>query len=295
MDNLDTVFAALADPTRRAILTMLLEDDMAVTDVAEPFDMSLAAVSKHLSILAGAGLIAQEKHGRVKWCKLDPDALKAASVWMQGFGQFEPVNLDAFERFLEDELGALQVGPFELDHSETTFAALSKSIADAARDAFSQLLARHPEQFYYFTLITTGEAFSPRLSAWSKEALERACTTNPKPDEARHLLKWSYADSPYCGFGEECFSAVDTLFDQRGELYELSDEDADTEYEFRLKAMEEAMRSLDHEGLFGQGQARAECIVLVEVMPPDHTNTDRAIRLNSGAALNVWLEEMGES
>src|SRR6056297_3441481 len=100
---LDTVFAALADPTRRAILTMLLEDDMAVTDVAEPFEMSLAAISKHLTILAAARLISQEKRGRVKWCKLEPDALKQASVWMQGFGQFEPVNLDAFEAFLASE------------------------------------------------------------------------------------------------------------------------------------------------------------------------------------------------
>lgn len=104
-DPLDTVFAALADPTRRAILAMLLEDDMAVTDVAEPFAQSLAAISKHLATLAEAGLISQEKRGRVKWCKLEPDALRAASVWMQAFGQFEPVNLDAFERFLAAELG----------------------------------------------------------------------------------------------------------------------------------------------------------------------------------------------
>lgn len=102
--SLDTIFSALADPTRRAILTMLLEDDMAVTDVAEPFEMSLAAISKHLTILTKAGLISQEKRGRVKWCKLEPDALRDASVWMQGFGQFEPVNLDAFEKFLETEL-----------------------------------------------------------------------------------------------------------------------------------------------------------------------------------------------
>jgi DNA-binding transcriptional ArsR family regulator len=101
---LDTTFSALADPTRRAILSMLLEDDMAVTDVAEPFEMSLAAISKHLTILTRAGLIQQEKRGRVKWCKLQPDAMRAASVWMQGFGQFEPVNLDAFERFLAAEL-----------------------------------------------------------------------------------------------------------------------------------------------------------------------------------------------
>jgi DNA-binding transcriptional ArsR family regulator len=102
--SLDTIFAALADPTRRRILSMLLEDDMAVTDVADPFEMSLAAISKHLTILAAAGLISQEKRGRVKWCKLEPDALREASVWMQGFGEFEAINLDAFEKFLEQEL-----------------------------------------------------------------------------------------------------------------------------------------------------------------------------------------------
>ncbi|KRS19690.1 ArsR/SmtB family transcription factor [Roseovarius indicus] len=101
---LDAAFSALADPTRRAILTMLLEDDMAVTDVAEPFDMSLAAISKHLGILSRAGLITQEQRGRVKWCKLEPDALRDVSIWMQSFGQFEAVNLDAFERFLAAEL-----------------------------------------------------------------------------------------------------------------------------------------------------------------------------------------------
>ncbi|MEL7025998.1 MAG: metalloregulator ArsR/SmtB family transcription factor [Pseudomonadota bacterium] len=100
---LDTVFAALADPTRRKILTMLLEDDMAVTDVAAPFDMSLAAISKHLRTLTAAGLITQDKRGRVIWCKLDPEALRAASTWMQGFGQFDDLDLDAFERFLTAE------------------------------------------------------------------------------------------------------------------------------------------------------------------------------------------------
>ena len=114
-DPLDTVFSALADPTRRAILSMLLEDDMAVTDVAEPFEMSLAAISKHLTILTRAGLISQEKRGRVKWCKLEPDAMRAASVFMQGFGQFEPVHLDAFERFLAQELS--DGTPLEADPS----------------------------------------------------------------------------------------------------------------------------------------------------------------------------------
>ena len=101
--HLDTVFAALSDPTRRQILQMLLEDDRAVTDIAEPFEMSLTAISKHIGILVAAGLVTQEKRGRIKWCGLVPTALRDASLWMEGFGQFEAVNLDAFERFLDAE------------------------------------------------------------------------------------------------------------------------------------------------------------------------------------------------
>ena len=104
-DDIDLVFSALADPTRRAILAMLLEDDMAVTDVAYPFAMSLAAISKHLGILARAGLISRERRGRVTWCKLEPEALRSASVWMQGFGQFDRLDLDALERLLAQDLG----------------------------------------------------------------------------------------------------------------------------------------------------------------------------------------------
>jgi DNA-binding transcriptional ArsR family regulator len=100
---LDQVFAALADPTRRAILQVLLEDDMAVTDVASGFPVSLAAVSRHLQVLAEAGLIAQERRGRITWCKLLPDGLREASVWMAAFGMIDGVDLDALERFLKAE------------------------------------------------------------------------------------------------------------------------------------------------------------------------------------------------
>ncbi|MCC7321216.1 MAG: winged helix-turn-helix transcriptional regulator [Rubellimicrobium sp.] len=110
-DTLDRIFAALADPTRRAILTMLLEDDMAVTDVALPFTISLAAVSKHLAVLAEAGLISQERRGRVKWCRLEFDRLREAGVWMQAFGLIESVDLDGFERFLAAELSAPEGQP----------------------------------------------------------------------------------------------------------------------------------------------------------------------------------------
>lgn len=102
--TLDHVFAALADPTRRAILALLLEDDMAVSDVAAPFAMSLAAISKHLQVLTEAGLISREKRGRVHWCQLEPEGLAEASAWMIGFGQMGALDLDAFERFLAAEL-----------------------------------------------------------------------------------------------------------------------------------------------------------------------------------------------
>ncbi|WBU52278.1 helix-turn-helix transcriptional regulator [Paracoccus sp. SCSIO 75233] len=109
--RLDQIFQALADPTRRRILGMLLEDDMAVSDVAAPFDVSLAAVSKHLAVLAGAGLIRQERRGRITWCEIDPDGLRRASIWMQGFGQFDPVDLDDFERFLGQMLDPTPPAP----------------------------------------------------------------------------------------------------------------------------------------------------------------------------------------
>ena len=102
--DLDAIFAALADPTRRAILSMLLEDDMAVTDVAAPFGISLAAISKHLATLALAGLIQQERRGRITWCKLDPEGMRPAAVWMRAFGLVDPLDLDDFERFLAAEL-----------------------------------------------------------------------------------------------------------------------------------------------------------------------------------------------
>ena len=102
-EPLDQVFAALSDPTRRRILMLLLEDDMAVTDVAEPFGMSLAAISKHLAVLSRAGLIRRERRGRITWCKLETEALRDASVWMASFGLIEPLDLDGLERFLRSE------------------------------------------------------------------------------------------------------------------------------------------------------------------------------------------------
>ncbi|NNU79555.1 winged helix-turn-helix transcriptional regulator [Halovulum dunhuangense] len=98
--RLDASFAALADPTRRAIVNRLLAGDCTVGDLAGPFEMSLAAVSKHLAILTRAGLISQHREGRVKWCRLEIDALRPAAVWMEAFGSFDPDDLDAIEALL---------------------------------------------------------------------------------------------------------------------------------------------------------------------------------------------------
>ena len=98
--DLDAVFAALADPTRRAILTALLDGPRTVGDLAGPLPMTLAAVSKHLQVLTRAGLVTQARSGREKTCRLEPDGLRAAGIWMQGMGGFEPEDYDALEQLL---------------------------------------------------------------------------------------------------------------------------------------------------------------------------------------------------
>ncbi|PCJ73781.1 MAG: transcriptional regulator [Rhodobacteraceae bacterium] len=99
--RLDALFASLSDQTRRAILLMLLESDLTVKDIAAPFDMSLAAVSKHIQILAKAGLLTQHKSGREKWCRLDPNALKPAAFWLESYGQFLDDSFDLLEELIE--------------------------------------------------------------------------------------------------------------------------------------------------------------------------------------------------
>jgi len=99
--RLDALFGALSDQTRRTILLMLLEGDLTVKDIAAPFEMSLAAVSKHIQILAKAGLLTQHKSGREKWCRLDPNALKPAAFWLESYGQFLDDSFDLLEQLIE--------------------------------------------------------------------------------------------------------------------------------------------------------------------------------------------------
>jgi len=108
--QLDLTFAALADPTRRAIIQQMAntsEDGIAVSQLAEPFmdRMSLPAVSKHLRVLERAGLLEQSKQGRVRCCHLQPEPLKAAYEWVRLYQQFWSNQLDSLATFLESQDG----------------------------------------------------------------------------------------------------------------------------------------------------------------------------------------------
>jgi DNA-binding transcriptional ArsR family regulator len=102
--NLDATFAALADPTRRAILTRLADGERSVTELAEPFDMSLPAISKHLKVLERAGLIIRGRDAQWRPCKLDPRPLQAAAEYIEKYRQAWE---DRFDR-LDDYLKTLQ-------------------------------------------------------------------------------------------------------------------------------------------------------------------------------------------
>jgi len=101
--NLDRTFAALADPTRRAILARLSEGHATVGELAEPFDMSLPAVSKHLKVLQQAGLIERRRDGRTQICAVQAAPLQDADAWLAHYRAFWEGNLDSLARFLESE------------------------------------------------------------------------------------------------------------------------------------------------------------------------------------------------
>ncbi len=100
-DGLNEIFGALADPTRRAILARLALGETSVGELAEPFEMSLPAVSKHLGVLETAGLVQREKQGRVRRCHLDGRPLEAAAGWIEEYRRFWETQLDSLARYLE--------------------------------------------------------------------------------------------------------------------------------------------------------------------------------------------------
>jgi DNA-binding transcriptional ArsR family regulator len=99
-DRLSTKFAALADPTRRAILARLALGETSVTELAEPFDMSLPAVSKHLKVLEHAGLITRGREAQWRPCRIEPHALKDVDDWLEEYRRFWNESFDRLDDYL---------------------------------------------------------------------------------------------------------------------------------------------------------------------------------------------------
>ena len=110
LDPLSSTFAALADPTRRAILARLSLGETSVTELAEPFRMSLPAVSKHLKVLERAGLIARGREAQWRPCRLDPQGLKSVDGWLEHYRRFFDESLDRLDDYLR-ELQAEEAKP----------------------------------------------------------------------------------------------------------------------------------------------------------------------------------------
>ncbi len=100
-DQLSATFSALADPTRRAILARLRAGECSVTELAEPFDMSLPAVSKHLRVLERAGLIARKREAQWRRCRIEARPLKAVAEWTERYRHIWEERLDRFDQYLQ--------------------------------------------------------------------------------------------------------------------------------------------------------------------------------------------------
>lgn len=101
-DRLSTAFAALADPTRRAILARLALGEASVSELAEPFDMSLPAISKHLKVLEKAGMIAQSREKQWRPRRLEPGPLKEAAEWLGHYRHFWEASFDRLDSYLQE-------------------------------------------------------------------------------------------------------------------------------------------------------------------------------------------------
>ena len=101
-DHLSTAFAALADPTRRAILARLAQGETSVTELAQPFAMTLPAVSKHLKVLERAGLISRSRKAQSRPCRIKPGALKEVDFWLKEYRRLWEQRLDRLDEYLSE-------------------------------------------------------------------------------------------------------------------------------------------------------------------------------------------------
>jgi DNA-binding transcriptional ArsR family regulator len=101
-DRLDATFAALADPTRRAILARLASGSASVAEIAEPFAMSQPAISKHLKVLEGAGLISRGREAQRRPCRLEAGRLAEAALWLEGYRRFWEAKFERLDDLLHE-------------------------------------------------------------------------------------------------------------------------------------------------------------------------------------------------
>ncbi|MGF1647563.1 MAG: ArsR/SmtB family transcription factor [Kineosporiaceae bacterium] len=101
-DELDSIFAALADPTRRAIVARLTQGEAGVLELAAPFAMSQPAVTKHLQVLERAGLVSRRRDGRRRPCRLEPQRLRQLSEWVGDYGRFWEESFERLDEYLDN-------------------------------------------------------------------------------------------------------------------------------------------------------------------------------------------------
>lgn len=102
-DQLDRIFQALSDPTRRSIMRRVARRELSISDVAKPYDLTFAAISKHVNVLQQAQLIDRRRKGSFQMISLNPEALKSADQWLRYYQQFWSTRLDALKTLLEDQ------------------------------------------------------------------------------------------------------------------------------------------------------------------------------------------------
>ena len=100
--DLDAIFTAVADPVRRRIAEQLADGEKTMTQLAEPYDMTMPAVMKHVAVLERSGLVLTEKRGRVRYCRLDPERLQDAEAWCRETARFWSANLRSLDKYLQE-------------------------------------------------------------------------------------------------------------------------------------------------------------------------------------------------
>ena len=171
---------------------------------------------------------------------------------------------------------------------------LYEKLIKAVKAAFKELFEKHDEKFYYCTLITDVEGNCPFISAWSTEALNKYIMDEEISKEEELDYKWSYADSPYCAYGWEYFKDVEDYIMKNKPSCDCDINDWNIWTNSVIDTMEKVLMDLDKQGLFGVGDKRKGIVLNAEFMPPDYTNTLRALRLNDECNIKDWLEEIAE-